>query len=192
MSEYIPLTPQWFDVRKAAQVAAFFAYRAGGKINIVKLMKLMYLADRQSLDERDFSITGDNYASMKLGPMLEHTYDLAKGKAVNRRKEWDELIAPRRGNLIPLAREFAEEDTEELSRADLRILEEVWSKFKDMDQWELADWAHKFCPEWRDPGQSSIPIAYGTIGKRLGKEDPTALEEQLSEDRRLAVTIFAH
>ena len=40
-----------YDVKKAAQVAAFFAIEAGGKINILKLTKLMYLADRDHLEQ---------------------------------------------------------------------------------------------------------------------------------------------
>ena len=42
-----------YDVRKAAQVAAFFAIKAGGKINKLRLVKLIYLADRQFMIRYD-------------------------------------------------------------------------------------------------------------------------------------------
>lgn len=190
MGDYVPQIPQWFDVRKAAHVAAFFALRASGHINIVKLMKLMYLADRESISQRDMPITGDDFASMKLGPILENTYDLAKGAA--HREEWAEFIAPREGHDLSLARPVDLELLDELSRSEVSILEAIWAKFKDMDQWELAEWAHEFCPEWRDPGNSSIRIAYASIGNRLGKPDPFGLAEQVDEDRRLASTLFVH
>jgi len=37
-----------FQEPKAAQAAAFMLYRANGKLEVLKLMKLMYLAERES------------------------------------------------------------------------------------------------------------------------------------------------
>ena len=39
-----------FNERKAAQMAAFFLHQGGGKLEVLKLMKLLYLADRQAMD----------------------------------------------------------------------------------------------------------------------------------------------
>ena len=41
MGDYVPEIPDWFEPRKAAQVTAFFALKAGGKINILKATKLI-------------------------------------------------------------------------------------------------------------------------------------------------------
>ncbi len=38
-----------FNERKAAQAAAYLLHKAGGKLPLLKLMKLMYLAERLSL-----------------------------------------------------------------------------------------------------------------------------------------------
>ena len=38
-----------FSCTAAAQLCAFFALKEGGGINIVKLMKLLYLAERESM-----------------------------------------------------------------------------------------------------------------------------------------------
>ena len=39
-----------FDERRAAQAAAFLLYRAKGRLPLIKLVKLMYLAERLSLE----------------------------------------------------------------------------------------------------------------------------------------------
>src|SRR6266480_1606796 len=46
----------WFNVRKAAQMAAFFAKQEGGTINVLKLVKLVYLANRAAMEKYDFPL----------------------------------------------------------------------------------------------------------------------------------------
>ena len=57
-----------YSEKRAAQSAAFFISRARGTIEISKLMKLMYLAERESLARYGEPITGDVLVSMKQGP----------------------------------------------------------------------------------------------------------------------------
>jgi Protein of unknown function (DUF4065) len=59
----------WFNVKKAAQVAAFFALKQGGQIHVLKLTKLVYLSDREFMDRYDIPITGDKLVSMDHGPV---------------------------------------------------------------------------------------------------------------------------
>ena len=190
MGNYVPHIPEWFDTRKAAQVAAFFAIKGDGRINILRATKLIYLADRQSMEEREFPITGDEYVSMPFGPVNSHTYSYMSGAAPVRQGDWAEYISPRRNNDLYLSQHVEVEDLDQLSRGDIRLLEETWEKFKDIgDQFELAEWTHRFCPEWRDPNGSSIPINVATVYKLLGKNDPIELAEQLQADRGLALSL---
>jgi uncharacterized phage-associated protein len=62
-----------FSEKKAAQVAAFFLYRAGGQLEILKLMKLMYLAERGSYEKFGEPMIGDKLVSMDNGPVLSIT-----------------------------------------------------------------------------------------------------------------------
>lgn len=184
--------PDWFQTRKAAQVVAFFAVKAGGSINTLRATKLLYLADRKSIDERDHPITNDNYASMPFGPVNSYTYSYINGAASVRQDQWLEFIAPRNENNVPLARNIEiNKDLDELSRSDLRILEEIWSEFKDIDRFDLAEWTHKYCPEWRDPNGSSIPIDLATIFATLNKPDPVARAEELQDERRIITGYMA-
>ena len=67
-----------FNERKAAQAAAWFLRQQGGRMPHLKLVKLMYLADRQSLDEHGFPITGVLAVSMPHGPVLSMTLNVVK------------------------------------------------------------------------------------------------------------------
>jgi len=85
-----------FAARKVGQMAAYFADRQGGKINILKLMKLLYLADRESMARHDEPISFDRFVSMDQGPVLSRTYDLINGSYPQRiAADWDEWISDR-------------------------------------------------------------------------------------------------
>jgi len=59
-----------FSEKKIAQVAAFFVSKAGGRLNHMKLLKLIYLSDRESLDQWGEPIS---YDSMERGSVLSST-----------------------------------------------------------------------------------------------------------------------
>ena len=186
---FVARIPHWFSVRTAAQVTAFFAAKAGGSINVLKATKLIYLADRASLAEREYPITGDDFVSMPFGPVNTYTYSLMNAEVEPEHTHvWAEFIAPRAGYSIPLAREVGPDDLDELSRADLRILEAAWQEFRDIDRFDLADWTHRFCPEWRDPKGSSIPITFETVFQKLEKPEPIELAAQLQAERALVAS----
>ena len=50
-----------FQEPKAAQAAAFMLYKANGKLEVLKLMKLMYLAERESFARFGEGLTGDAF-----------------------------------------------------------------------------------------------------------------------------------
>ncbi len=73
------MTPIWYNARKAAQVAAFFALSEGGKINVLKLVKLIYLADRSAMEAFEAPILNDKFVSMDHGPVNSITLNLING-----------------------------------------------------------------------------------------------------------------
>lgn len=185
MAEFTPKTPDWFDTRKAAQVVAFFGLKAGGTINILRATKLVYLADRLSMENRDHAITGDSYVSMPFGPVNTNTYDYMNGRASSRQDEWAAFVGKRADHDLPISAGVTISSLDELSRADLAVLEETWDRFNDIERFELADWTHRFCPEWQNPGKSSIPIDFSTVYKKLKKADPAGMAEEIQAERKL-------
>lgn len=150
-----------FNEKKAAQAAAFFLFQARQPMSVLKLMKLLYLAERRSFERHGSPMIGDRLVSMPHGPVLSVTYNHMSGELESTEGGWDSWIADRAGHDLDLRDRAALKDPAdllELSDADVEILAEVWGQFGRMSQWELRDWTHDNCPEWKDPEGSMIPM----------------------------------
>ena len=156
-----------FNEKKAAQMAAFLLQKGGGQLNVLKLTKLLYLADRESMDRVGMSISDDYMVSMPKGPVLSNTLDLTNGNV--RSAQWESWIEDREHHNVKLKKNFAREDLSSLSQNAISALEAVWDKFGKMDQWALVDYTHDKCDEWENPGRSSLPIPSKRVFKALGK-----------------------
>lgn len=178
------MTP-WFNTRKAAQVVAFFAREEGGSINVLKVAKLVYLADRECMSRHEFPVTGDNLVSMDHGPVNSMTLNCINGMQGDDSPEWAEFVSSRAGYAVGITKQISDDDLDELSVAELQVLKDVWTEFGGMSKYEIRDWTHKNCPEWEDPNGSSSPIPFERIFKYLGKESAAELEEQIRSDRLL-------
>ncbi len=174
-----------FNTRKAAQVAAYFARAAGGSIYVLKLVKLIYLADRKFLEKYDATIINDRFVSMDHGPVNSTTLNYINGCAEDR-DNWEEFIADRADHMVALARpDLTVDDLGALSDAEVEVLDEIWAKFGRMDRFEICDWTHKHCPEWEDPRGSSYPIPFATILAHLHKDRAREIAEELEAERDL-------
>jgi uncharacterized phage-associated protein len=67
--------PITYREEKATQAAARLLQLVGGKLNHMKLIKLLYVADRRALLRFGRPITFDWYVSMPHGPVLSFTLD---------------------------------------------------------------------------------------------------------------------
>jgi len=125
-------------------------------------MKLLYLAERRSFEKHGEPMIGDRLVSMPQGPVLSCTYNLMNGELPSAEGGWEFWIADRAEHDLalrhPEALRSPEQDLLELSDADLAILAETWDRFGGMDQWQLRDYTHESCPEWKDPDGSMIPM----------------------------------
>ena len=74
----------------------------------------------------------------------------------------------------------AEPETDELSRAEEALIEEVFGKFGNMSRWDLVRISHEL-PEWQDPNGSAIPIQYRDILRAGNKTESeiAAVEAEL-------------
>lgn len=150
-----------FNEKKAAQAAAFFLFQARQPMSVLKLMKLLYLAERRSFERHGSPMIGDRLVSMPHGPVLSVTYNHMSGELESTEGGWDSWIADRAGHDLDLRDRTALKDTAdllELSDADVEILSEVWGQFGRMTGWDLRNWTHDNCPEWKDPEGSMIPM----------------------------------
>ena len=181
-----------FNEKRTAQAAAYLLYRGGGRLPLLKLMKLLYLAERESLRVFGEPITGDKPVSMPHGPVLSTTYDLMNGGLRSIEGGWDTWMDDRAGHDIALRDQSMirtpEQDLLELSDGDLEVLEAIWVRFGHMSKFQLVDYTHTgACPEWEDPNGSSRPIPMARLFRVLGYsvEGERSALEHLKDQTRL-------
>lgn len=182
-----------FDERRAAHAASFFLHKAGNRLPLLKLMKLLYLAERLSLGRYGETITGDSFVSMPHGPVLSMTYDHMNGNLSSVEGGWATWIADRDNYSValkdPSMIRSPEEDLVALSETDLECLGEIWEQFGHWDKFKLRDYTHSdACPEWEDPAGSSRPIPPARVLKAVGcnAEQIEAITRRLHEQRYLS------
>ena len=174
-----------YNVRKAAQVTAFFAKKQGGSIEVLKLAKLLYLADREFMARYDFPILFDHLVSMPHGPVTSLTLSYINGLEPER-DQWDDYVVGRERNTIGIARQsLSFEELDELSDAEVHVLDTTWDQFGHMTSWQLRNYTHEHCKEWEDPHGSSNPIPYERVLKFLGKENGADIAEEIDSLRSL-------
>jgi len=180
------MLPRGYKTRKAAQVAAFFAIKAGGVISLLKLVKLLYLADREHLAKYDLPILFDCFVSMPHGPVVSMTYNFINGTGPEQeQQDWDSFIKARSGYNIGIQKHVKDEDLDELNRSERKTLESVWQEFGYKEKFELRDWTHDNCGEWEDPHGSSMPIPYERVLKFLGKKNPELIVKEIEDIRAM-------
>ncbi|WP_133510573.1 Panacea domain-containing protein [Candidatus Thiosymbion oneisti] len=149
-----------FNERKAAQMAAYLLHKRGGTMSHLKLMKLLYLADREAMDRYGAPISGDLLVAMPHGPALSNTLNHMDGDVESSPGGWTDWISDQADYELRLRNPVSPEDLDELSEAELDVLDAVWEQFGSMGRWVLRDYTHTHCPEWEDPRGSSNPIPY--------------------------------
>lgn len=177
----------WFETRKAAQLVAFFCAKEGGEIDVLKLVKLVYLSDRKFLSECGYPITNDKHVSMPHGPANSITLNLIDGNIES--PDWGDLLATRADNRIALRRELSIDDNDEFSDAEAECLEGVWAEFGHMTKYEIRDWTHDNCPEWENPHGSSTPIPVSRILQFLGIENAEHQALRIEANREFRATL---
>jgi len=131
----------------------------------IRLLKLLYIADRECIRLTGRPITGDRVAAMEHGPVLSCVYDCIKGEC---------------GELLEWEKFFISEGIEvrmkeppglgELSRFEIETLQRVAHERADKDEWQIVAETHAF-PEWQanNAGKSSKTIPFEAILEAVGR-----------------------
>src|SRR5262245_17932827 len=128
-----------FDPKKAMQAtAALLRMEETRQMPYLRLLKLLYIADRESIRETGRPITGDQAVAMEHGPVPEGVYKLVKGKHYNW-PSWARHFLTS-GYWIKLIRDVG---VGALSQYELEKLHEVAERYAAKDGFEIAEEAHK-------------------------------------------------
>lgn len=154
------------------------------RMNLLKLMKELYLIDRTSIDERDTSVSGDVFYSMPHGPILSQTLNMLNDLVNNK---WGDYLDAVSAKYYPDIQIKQEIDFDRLSYKDKSYIKAISEKFKNFTPKELENFTHTL-PEWVDPKGSSIKIRYRDVMLALGKseEEISAAKEEYEKISELS------
>jgi Protein of unknown function (DUF4065) len=172
-----------FDINKAIAATAYLIEHAGGAADMFPLIKKLYLADRTALISWGKSVTGDSFASLEKGPIVSGIYNLLKGQGdLEDQIRWDDVIVWKKPYTIT-TRKTANKGV--LSAREKEVLDKA-AKTIDSIRGSIPNWFHKNCKEWKNPGNSSIPIDPSTILRIANKTEEEILRiEEANEEIRL-------
>jgi uncharacterized phage-associated protein len=135
-------------------IGVLFRFEGVCRMNYMRLLKLLYIADREALRETGRPITGGPVVAMERGPVLLEVFDLIRGQH-REMPLWDEHYRTDRYDL----KRVRDPDVGQLSKYEIRKLQEIAKRHAEDDEWQLSRLTHEF-PEWKknEPGPAPRPI----------------------------------
>ena len=182
MAQY--MAPSWiqpsagFRSRKAAQMCAYFATQSDGTIEKLKLIKMIYLAERKYLFEHHHPMLFDELYSLPHGPICSSTLNGIDGVLSD--TVWDDYVA-RNGNIVVAVKAVVRDDLDEISDAEMAVIEEIWKEFSDMTASQIRNYTHNNCLEYTETEKARIPISYRQIFEAFGEPDAAGISQSISE-----------
>ncbi len=140
---------------KTVQAAGVLLKEHGGRMSRLRLLKMLYMADRKSMKTLGRTVTGDRPFAMENGPVLTRVYDLVKGTDAETGL-WVQFIHRQGYQDLCLV---ADTGVDELSQFEVESLVEIASVRRDKDDYDVVEETHQF-QEWIKnkpaPGSSNL------------------------------------
>lgn len=185
-----------YDERKAADAAMYLLVRARAPMNIAKLHRLLYLAERESFALHAEPLTGDQLLILETSPVLFSTYQRLSGDVAG----WEDRIANLANHEVDVRRPILSETPEQyfehstrLSDADIAVLDSIWDQFGGHTHHALSDHIHMYCREWTDKNGNASEVTHPRLLKELGYSDEAITEvmQRLEEIARIHAALAA-
>lgn len=128
--------------KKSVQAINYIARKTeGNSINRLKMLKLLWIADRYHLLNYGRMILKDRYYAMEHGPVASETYDISQ-------EDTNQYIEKYLTPSFYDVKSIQETDKKFFSESDIEVLDLVWDKFGHLSRWQLRDITHHY-PEWK-------------------------------------------
>ncbi len=177
-----------FELEKAIQaIGVLFRAEQTQVMSYLRLLKLLYIAERENLAATGWPILGDRAVAMDNGPVMSQVYDLIMDRHIG---------APRWGQYFRRSHYCLEKVTEadvgRLSRQEIDRLQEIAHRYEDISEWDLVNVTHDFADYVKNkpPKKSMKPISVEDILEGVGKSNLLASIEQEREDAEIYDGIF--
>lgn len=154
----------------------------------LKLLKLVYLADRLALAKLGRPITFDSYFSLPHGPVPSRTMDLASDEPDPLvASYWHRVIARGPTHYDVKLIDESSVPNDQLSDAEEAVLDEVFDQYGHLYRWDLVRFTHTL-PEYRDPQGSRIPIDLADIlrAQDVSDDDVQDIMDAIAAEQALA------
>lgn len=174
----------FFDEAVTVEAAVYLLKKiAHHRTSIMKLLKLLYLADRRALILWGSPITGARPWGMEHGPVLSEVYDLIKGssKGYASTGQWNKYIKRIDKETVEMIGDTGEY---ELSRAQQEVLDEIYAKYGRWTASQLSKYTHELL-EYHLPtgGRKLRALNYEDVLRDSGKDEETI--RAIAEDAKL-------
>jgi uncharacterized phage-associated protein len=132
---------------KATQALNFLADKAGGRIDRITALKLIFFADRYHIRKYGRPIIGDEYWAMQLGPVASMTDNISKKAGLldpQERSYSDKFLGVTDNKYTIFS--LSPVDTDVFSDSDIEALAFAWERFHKIKK-RVIDVSHAY-PEW--------------------------------------------
>ena len=129
-----------FEAEKAANTVLWLLHQHGGRLSVLKLVKLIFFADRLHLIRYGRPIFGGRYSALPHGPVPSELYE-TMSKAGDATKDYRRV-----GYDLEALNSYNEEY---LAESDLEVLSEINKALGSKDKWALRDLSHELKP-WKN------------------------------------------
>ena len=176
-----------FESLKTTQAAGLLLTLEGRVMDRMRLLKFLYIVDRELLASKGRTLTGDRAVAMNCGPVLSHTYNLIKSEE-HSPADWDKYIRPVNKKLVLMG----DPGGGELSKREVDKLKEVSSRFNGISTMGLSAFTHEF-PEWikNFVPDTSRPIPWTDALEGMGNADKIGLFKEKLAEQNVIDSIFA-
>ena len=178
-----------FDFKKSLEASAYLLELAGGSMEYLRLLTLLYVAERELLAEAASPLTGDLALAMSHGPVSSTVSDIILDKNWQA-GEWRKFIK-RSGYSIRLS---TDPGFEHLSASIMGKLREIHVRYHEQNLGELIDLTRTLS-EWKKnySGSGSAPIPLEDILEGMRAEEGTleAIREEEAIRRHMNQVILS-
>ena len=171
-------------------MAVAFIAKANGSVGRLKLVKLMYLAEREAIRRLLPPIIGDKVFAMRHGMAVSNTVHLVGGEG-EPDGSWNRHIVRKSRGLV-IRKGVSTQLLDCLGEDDLDVIRSVWESHGDKSQDELVHVVHHGLPKWiaywKQAGRKkgAVPVPYETLYRIICKGITKADARYLAEDYRAA------
>lgn len=165
-----------YDHHKAIEAAVWTLSHQNAPVTSLKLIELLYLAERESLCHNGFPLMGDLIVSTDQGPILAQTSALANGNHDNAamQGEWNAHIHRSHSShqmLVSAVKSTSTKNSADkfrsLSESDRDILDTINATYGTMTAAELLELSYEL-PEWKNPHGVPTPINPANMLQAVG------------------------